>query len=269
MNGLTAAEGRSPRRFKCALALLFLLSILAVGCIRFDLSIMVDESDASIRMRVTQSPFLAEFGGDESVQELFNALQAEELGPQPSMDMSIQEVTDPDGWTGIDLKAVGPVDVIIAELMADEGEDSPQIAKTGDEWQFSWRIEGISDADAGSLDELESMDLGFDVEDLGFEFNVEVTFPGALVSTNSEDVSFSDGKTTARWEVSDIGATLYFHLVTDETLAAGGGLGTGVILAIIFGGAGLIVALSVALIKGRRQEDEPVGDESEPEPASG
>ncbi len=264
MSGLTTAEGRSPRRFKCALALLFLISILAVGCFRVNVSIVVDESDAFYSMRITQSPVLAEFGGVEGVRELLSD-QAEVLKKQPSIDMSIQEVADSDGWTGIDFRAVGPVDEIIAWVLTNGDKDSPHVAKAEDEWQFSWRIQGFSDADAGSFDELESMDLGFDVENLGFEFNVEVTLPGALVSTNSEDVSFSDGKTTARWEVSDIGATLSFQLVTDETLAANGGLGTGVILAIIFGGAGLIVALSVALIKGRRQEDEPVSGESAPQ----
>ena len=252
---LTMANTPSPRRTKFALSILFLLLVFAVGCMRFNMSLVVEESaagspTAEMKVRTLFSPSATAAAG-----ELFGiSLEAwYESGEQnvsfdPPLEGAIWPASDSDGWEGIAYDVRGSLeDVLALETLSQMEDMVPQAAdessqedgsmkldKTDNRWNFTWQVEGLSDP-SELIDQMEAelseaeeeiasnfinqmeAELAEVGEDItsGFEFDLSVSLPGELVETNSSDVSSSLDSTTARWRVTELTAALDFVLITE------------------------------------------------------
>ncbi len=134
--------GRSGRfrkgRGKLAAALLCLFSLAAVGCMRADMSIVVDDSDVDLGIRMTAAPFLANLSGDglwDSVLEDSESF----LEIEGFSDFQVEEVSDPDGWTGVFARVKVPTARMLTETIYRSPTDRPQIKRTATGWHFYWQ----------------------------------------------------------------------------------------------------------------------------------
>ena len=133
--------GRSGRfrkgRGKLAAALLCLFSLAAVGCLRADVSIVVDDSDVDLGIRMTAAPFLA----DSAVDGLWDSvLEDSELFLNEGFsDFQVEEVSDPDGWTGVFARVKVPTAGMLTETIYRSPTDRPQIKRTATGWHFYWQ----------------------------------------------------------------------------------------------------------------------------------
>ena len=245
---LTAVNCRPLRRLRLASAIFCLLVLLAVGCIRSNMSLVVEESldgapTAQLEVRTLVSPEFAEILGDPSEWWSAGALgqdsgQAPDQGSQasgqapdqgigpplpPSLEGAAWVASDPDGWVGVAYDVRGPVEDVLAvdtlaqlrnETAAGPG-NTLSLEKTANRWNFNWRVEGTN-GDV-PLNEMEAAlsELGIELDTSGFEFNLSVTLPGSLVETNSEDVAETDETTTASWRTTDPAGELFFELITE------------------------------------------------------
>ena len=150
--------GLSTRRGFWLVALAGVALLVATGCMRLDVDLVVHGPDeASVKGRVTVSPaLLGMMGGVEGLEEGFK----EDL--DPSVEAEIESVSDSDGWQGIAYKMRGPHDVV----MGGDLEDA-KIEQTDSGWRFSWKGEPFSEIPSGE----------------GFRFKLSVSLPGGASST--------------------------------------------------------------------------------------
>ncbi len=270
------ANTPSPRRTKFALSILFLLSVVAVGCMRFNMSIVVEESaagspTAELKVRTLFLPSAIAAGGEllgfvsessnEGVSESSNEGEEEQsISFDPPLEGAIWPASDPDGWKGIAYDVRGPLEIVLAiEPLPQMGNMVPQAAdgsfqedgsdlkldKTDNRWNFTWPIESTSNF----INQMEAglAEVGEDLTS-GFEFDLSVSLPGELVESNSTDISSSLDSTTARWKVTELTASLDFVLITEtgdpsestDGEEDSGGLGIAWVLTIAFIGIALI-----------------------------
>ena len=279
MTELTAANTPPQRRVKFALFILFLLSVFAVGCIRFNMSLVVEESadgspTAELKVRTLFSPS-ATAAVEEvigvSFESLYEGGEEQSVSFDPPLEGAVWFASDPDGWEGIAYDVRGPLEDLLAietlsqmeDMVSQAADGSSQedgsalkLDKTDNRWNFTWQFEGFPEG-SDLVDQMEAdlaemgIDLSSDFEiDLssGFELALSVSLPGELVETNSEDVSSSRDSTTARWKLTDPYVALDFVLITEtEESTEGtdgeedsGGLGIAWVLTIVFIGIVLI-----------------------------
>ena len=248
---LTMANTHSQRRTKFALSILFLLLVFAVGCMRFNMSLVVEESTAGsptaeLKVRTLFLPSAIAAGGEllgfvsessnegvsessnEGVSESSNEGGEEQsISFDPPLEGAIWPASDPDGWKGIAYDVRGPLEVVLAieplpqmENMVPQAADRSfqedgsdlKLDKTDNRWNFTWPIKSTSNF----INQMEAglAEVGEDITS-GFEFDLSVSLPGELVETNSSDVSSSLDSTTARWRVTELTAALDFVLITE------------------------------------------------------
>ena len=245
MTGLTAANTPSQRRAKFALSILFLLSVFAAGCLRSNISLVVEESAAG-------SPT-----AELKVRTLFpletSVMEEQSISFDGPLEGAVWVASDPDGWEGVAYDVRGPLEDVLAmnpiEMVAEVDDDSgPQLDKTDNRWNFTWQVENGSERrDLVDRMEADLAEVGIDLTS-DFEFDLSVSLPGELVETSSEDVTSRRNRTTARWRLTDPYVALDFVLITEtEEPSVGtdgeedsGGLGITWVLTIVFIGIALI-----------------------------
>lgn len=190
MMDLTMANTPSPRRTKFALSILFLLLVFAVGCMRFNMSLVVEESvagspTAEMKVRTLFSP-----SATATVGELlgFSLESWYESGEQnvsfdPPLEGAIWPASDSDGWEGIAYDVRGSLeDVLAIETLSQMEDMVPQAAdgslqeddsglkldKTDNRWNFTWQVEGLSDT-SEIINQMEA-DLSEVEEDIASDF---------------------------------------------------------------------------------------------------
>ena len=239
-----------PPRSALLAVLVGLAAVVATGCMRLDVGLVVlDADEVSVRARITMPPLLFDMIGGEATLE-----EALDLGEILAADIPLdglggdlepfgtsagaEAVSDSDGWRGIAVETTGP-------LAAIGGIDleAPDIRQTESGWHFVWQAESPAPMSGAGDDAFSPDDEGFAAMfEEAFRFTVSVSLPGRLDETNSTRIRTRDGMTTARWVISDLGAPIDFLLVTDTSREAGaGGLGAGAVAGIAAGGGALLL----------------------------
>ena len=256
--------GRRPAAVWLVL-LVALAAVVATGCLRLNVGIVVHDADEmSLSARVTMPPLLLSMvGGEEALEEAVDLgeIFASDLPLDGDLDpfgasAEARIVGDSDGWRGIVVEATGPLDSIDGI-----GLDAPDIEQMPDGWRFSWQTASAIPMAGGEDDSFPPLDGDFpEMFEDAFRFTVSVSLPGRLDHTNSTLVRSRDGMTTARWTISDLEAPVDFVLVTDTSPeAASGGLGAGAIAGIAVGGSAVAVLAGLWWwIKRTRRSDENV-----------
>ena len=247
--------------------LVALAAVVATGCLRLNVGIVVHDADEmSVSARVTMPPLLLSLvGGEEALEEAIDLgeILASDLPLGGDLDpfgdsAEPRIVGDSDGWRGIEVEATGPLDSIDGI-----GLDAPDIEQMPDGWRFSWQTASAVPMAGGEDDSFPP--LGGDFPEMfedAFRFTVSVSLPGRLDHTNSTLVRTRDGMTTARWTISDLEAPVDFVLVTDTSPEAGSrGLGAGAIVGIAVGSSAVVVLAGLWWwIRRTRRGDENVRD---------
>ena len=241
-----AAHGRRVQWGRVRLVLFALLTlILATACMRIDLDLVVRDADeASVDGRVTMSPVLLELAG--GVDGLAASVRE---GMSSALDVEIKSLRDGDGWEGIAYEARGPLHDVREHMRSDW--DDAVIEQTANGWRFSWEGRPFREIPP----------------DEGFRLRLSVSLPGGLDRTNSDDTEVGGGRTTARWELDDPLEPMDFLLVTDISIPADSGLGTGAIAGIVIG-ATVAAALAGLLFLGRRRGHAGRSPDADREPAA-
>lgn len=235
-SGLTAANCSPRRRVRLASVIFFLLALLAAGCIRSNMSLVVEEAidgapTAQLEVRTLFSPAWSAILGSA---EWWDTIASDEsLNPPPDspLEGATWAISDPDGWMGVASDVRGPLENVLAvDILAQMGDEADGeqentllLEKTANRWNLNWQVGGTAGDD--TLNEMETGPSEFPSEflsELGtrsdmseFEFNFSVTLPGSLVETNSEDVAETDESTTASWRITDPAGELFFELITE------------------------------------------------------
>lgn len=144
LNGFRANFVGAPerkRRGKLAVVLLCLLSLLAVGCLRADMSMVVDDSEVSVNLRMVVSPLISSLAGDEFWDDFLDSY--EPITGDGFSTSRVEEVSDPDGWKGVSVEFEGPTSAILTDVIDRFPTDQPQLKRTDTGWHFYWES-GIS-----------------------------------------------------------------------------------------------------------------------------
>lgn len=144
LNGLRMKFVGAParkRRGKLAVVLLCLLSLLAVGCLRADMSVVVDDSDVSVNLRMTTPPFISALAGDEFWNDVLDS--SELMNGDGFSTAGVEKISDPDGWKGVSVEFEGPTSAILTDVIVRSPTGQPQLKRTGTGWHFYWES-GVS-----------------------------------------------------------------------------------------------------------------------------
>ncbi len=143
-NGLRMKFMGAPerkRRGKLAVVLLCLLSLLAVGCLRADMSVVVDDSDVSVNLRMTTPPFISALAGDEFWNDVLDS--SELMNADSFSNAGVEKISDPDGWKGVSVEFEGPTSAILTDVIVRSPTGEPQLKRTDTGWHFYWET-GVS-----------------------------------------------------------------------------------------------------------------------------
>ena len=145
-NGLRMKLGwaaERKRRGKLAVVLLCLLSLLAVGCLRADMSVVVDDSDVSVNLRMTADPRISSLLGEEFWDGVLDS--SELMNADGLSSARVEAVSDPDGWTGVSVELEGPTSEILTDVINRSSTEEPQLKRTDTGWHFYWQTDVSQD----------------------------------------------------------------------------------------------------------------------------
>ncbi len=245
------------------------LMVLAVGCVKYEVDIVVNsDSSGSLEVSMDFSQELIEF--IEAVEEVpieeacRNLLQSEGVGDGTQLDgplddpffsnddfQTAQEIVVDDSNCGFIARGKWPAEQAEAVYLSLADESDIIIQRSG---LLGWSFELPIDLNEG-LDTDESANIGLVLAQLGnAALNLQVTLPGQTVDHNATSTTSSCGTTTFSWNISITDQAEFLFAETDGESDCRSSSNVGEIVAwVMLGGIGTAIATALVLRRLQRK----------------